>query len=95
MTTIAVVRNRPTTSHVEMSEMGGSGRAGMGRKADWRLLGGRVAIADIGQLPAFPKRMVDRELWMQDGWLSGWRLIGYAVLPVSDRWNGPEGACCF
>jgi hypothetical protein len=26
-------------------------------KADWRLSGTRVAIADIGQLPAFPKRI--------------------------------------
>lgn len=35
--------------------------AGMGRKPDRLLSGGRVAIADIGQLPAFPKRMVKRE----------------------------------
>jgi hypothetical protein len=41
----------------------GEGLAGLSYwwKAEWLLSGRRVAIADIGQLPAFSKRMVKRE----------------------------------
>lgn len=46
---------------LERLELGVSGTAGMERKPDRLLSGGRVAIADSGQLPTFPKRMLFQE----------------------------------